>query len=105
MQALWMLLAAFLFASMSVCVKFASAYFNSAELVLSRGLIGMALLAWLARSQGVSLATRYPRMHAWRAFIGAAQQQRLGSGASRHCCCRRRWKRRLRVRSDPPVVR
>jgi drug/metabolite transporter (DMT)-like permease len=70
MQALWMLLAAFLFASMSVCVKFASAYFNSAELVLSRGLIGMALLAWLARSQGVALATRYPRMHAWRAFIG-----------------------------------
>ncbi len=70
MQALWMVLAAFLFASMSVCVKFASAYFTSAELVFSRGLIGMALLAWLARAQGVRLATRYPRMHAWRSFIG-----------------------------------
>lgn len=70
MQALWMVLAAFLFASMSVCVKFGSAYFTSAELVLARGLIGMALLAWLARARGVALATRYPRMHAWRAFIG-----------------------------------
>ncbi|MGP1629365.1 MAG: DMT family transporter [Giesbergeria sp.] len=70
MQALWMVLAAFLFASMSVCVKFASVYFSSAELVFSRGLIGMALLAWLARRQGVGLATQVPLMHAWRAFIG-----------------------------------
>ncbi len=70
MQALWMVLAALLFASMSVCVKFASAYFNPAELVFSRGLIGMALLAWVAHSQGVTLVTRYPRMHAWRSFIG-----------------------------------
>ena len=70
MQALWMLLAALLFATMSVCVKFASDWFNPAELVFYRGLIGMALLAWLARSQGVSLRTRYPGMHAWRSFIG-----------------------------------
>lgn len=70
MQALWMLLAALLFATMSVCVKFASEWFNAAELVFYRGLIGIALLAWLARSQGVTLATRYPRMHAWRSFIG-----------------------------------
>ena len=32
MQALWMVLAAFLFASMGVCVKIASAHFNAAEL-------------------------------------------------------------------------
>lgn len=33
MQALWMVLGAFLFASMGVCVKFASSNFNPAELV------------------------------------------------------------------------
>jgi drug/metabolite transporter (DMT)-like permease len=70
MQALWMVLAAFLFASMGVCVKIASAYFNAAELVCYRGIISMALLWWLARMQSVSLATRYPGMHAWRSLIG-----------------------------------
>ena len=70
MQALWMVLAAFLFASMGACVKVASAHFNAAELVLYRGLIGMLLLWWLARSQGVRLATRYPAMHAWRSLVG-----------------------------------
>ena len=70
MQALWMVLAAFLFASMGACVKVASAHFNAAELVFYRGLIGMALLWWLARSQGVRLATRYPAMHAWRSLVG-----------------------------------
>ena len=70
MQALWMVLAAFLFASMGACVKVASAHFNAAELVFYRGLIGMLLLWWLARSQGVRLATRYPSMHAWRSLVG-----------------------------------
>ncbi len=65
-----MVLAAFVFASMGVCIKIASAYFNSAELVFYRGLIGMAFLAVLARSQGVSLKTAYPGMHAWRSTIG-----------------------------------
>jgi len=67
-----MVLAAFVFASMGVCVKFASAHFNPAELVFYRGLIGMAFLATLARAQGVSLKTRYPGMHAWRSTIGVA---------------------------------
>lgn len=70
MQALWMVLAAFLFATMGVCVKLASAYFNSAELVCYRGLIGIGILWMLARSQNVSLATRYPGMHAWRSLVG-----------------------------------
>ena len=60
MQALWMVLAAFLFASMGVCVKIASDFFNSAELVCYRGLIGMFILWLLSRSQNVTLATRYP---------------------------------------------
>ncbi|MCW5231178.1 DMT family transporter [Verminephrobacter eiseniae] len=70
MQALWMVLAAFLFASMGVCVKVASEYFNSAELVCYRGLIGMLILWLLARSQRVTLATQYPGIHAWRSLVG-----------------------------------
>jgi len=65
-----MVLAAFFFASMAVCVKFASHWFNAAELVFYRGVLGMLFLWLLARHQGVGLATRYPGMHAWRALIG-----------------------------------
>ncbi len=72
MQALWMVLGALLFASMGVCVKIASAWFGSAELVFYRGLIGMLLLWLLARRQVITLATRYPGMHAWRSLIGVA---------------------------------
>lgn len=70
MQALWMLAAALLFAAMAVCVKFASAWFNAAELVFYRGVLGMLFLWLLARSQRVALATAYPGMHAWRSLVG-----------------------------------
>ncbi len=70
MQSLWMVASAFLFASMGVCVKIASAWFSSAELVFWRGIVGMAFIAALARHQRVSLATRYPGMHVWRSVIG-----------------------------------
>ncbi|QHE85266.1 DMT family transporter [Hydrogenophaga sp. BPS33] len=70
MQALWMLLAAFFFAAMGVCVKFGSAHFTSLELVFYRGLVGVLALAVLMRGQGVSLRTRVPMMHAWRGVVG-----------------------------------
>lgn len=70
MQALWMVLGALFFATMAVCVKFASAYFNSAELVFYRGVLGMLFLWLLARKQGVSLRTQYPGMHVWRSLVG-----------------------------------
>ncbi|MCY1209299.1 EamA-like transporter family protein [compost metagenome] len=70
MQALWMVLGAFLFATMSVVVKVASEWFNSGEMVLGRGLIGIVFLWLLARNRGTSLATKYPGMHAWRSTIG-----------------------------------
>jgi S-adenosylmethionine uptake transporter len=70
MQALWMLAAAFFFATMAVCVKFASEHFNSAELVFYRGLLGMFFMWALARSRGIKLATRYPGMHMWRSLVG-----------------------------------
>lgn len=70
MQALWMLAAAFFFATMAVCVKFASQYFNSAEMVCYRGLLGMLFMWVLARSRGIPLATRFPGMHMWRSLVG-----------------------------------
>jgi len=70
MQALWMVLGSFFFASMAVCVKIASAWFNSAEQVFYRGLLGMLFMWLLARGQGISLGTRYPGMHAWRSLVG-----------------------------------
>ena len=57
MQALWMLAAALFFATMAVCVKIASAWFNSAELVFYRGVLGMLFMWVLARSRGVPAPT------------------------------------------------
>jgi drug/metabolite transporter (DMT)-like permease len=70
MQALWMLAASLFFATMAVCVKLASPWFNAAELVFWRGLIGMGIMALWARSQAIPLASRYPFMHAWRSLVG-----------------------------------
>ncbi|MGZ5271317.1 MAG: DMT family transporter [Ramlibacter sp.] len=70
MQALWMVLAAFSFATMAVCVKVASAWFNSAELVFWRGVLGMLVMWLVARHQGVVLATPRLAMHAWRSLVG-----------------------------------
>lgn len=70
MQALWMVLGSFFFASMAVCVKFALAWFSAAELVFWRGALGMFFMWLFARSQGVTLATSYPAMHAWRSLVG-----------------------------------
>ncbi len=70
MQALWMLLGAFFFASMAVCLKIASAWFNTSELLFWRGLVGVILLWAIARSRGISLGSRYPGMHLWRSLVG-----------------------------------
>ncbi|WP_431095638.1 DMT family transporter [Polaromonas aquatica] len=70
MQAVWMILSSFLFATMGVCVKYASEHFNSAELVFYRGILGIAFMAAYARARGITLATHYPAMHAWRSVIG-----------------------------------
>lgn len=70
MQASWMILASLFFATMSVCIKFASSHFHTFELVFYRGLIGMVFMASLCRAQGVSLRTTVPLMHVWRSAIG-----------------------------------
>jgi S-adenosylmethionine uptake transporter len=70
MQALWMIVASFLFALMGVCVKFASVHYSAAELVCYRGLVSIVFVGIWARSQGVGLRTTVPGMHAWRSLIG-----------------------------------
>ena len=70
MQAIWVILSSFVFASMGVCIKYAALYFNNAELVFYRGLIGMFFMAMVARASGISLATQLLPMHAWRSVVG-----------------------------------
>ena len=70
MKALWMVLGAFFFATMAVCIKVASAWFNTSEILFWRGLIGVLMISVLARYQGVSLASRYPGMHLRRSLAG-----------------------------------
>ena len=69
---LLMVAAAFLFATMGVCVKLASAYYGSAEIVMYRGLVGAALMAVLVRRSGGTLRTTVPGMHLWRSISGVS---------------------------------
>ena len=70
MHAFWMLAASLFFATMAVCVKYASAGFSASELVFYRGLLGMVFMGLWANSQRTSLRTRYAGMHAWRSAVG-----------------------------------
>jgi S-adenosylmethionine uptake transporter len=70
MQALWVLWAAFFFATMSVGVKIAGASFGIAELVFYRGAVSVLFMTLVLRARGVSLRTTVPGMHAWRSLIG-----------------------------------
>jgi S-adenosylmethionine uptake transporter len=70
MQALWMIVASFLFAVMGVCVKFASVHYSATELVFYRGLVSMVFVGVWVRATGVGFATGVPGMHAWRSVIG-----------------------------------
>lgn len=70
MQASWMILASLFFATMSVCIKFAAAYFNTFELVCYRGAVGVVFMGIMCRTQGVNLTTPVPMMHVWRSIVG-----------------------------------
>lgn len=69
---LLMLLATFLFATMGVCVKLASALYGSGEIVMYRGLVGATMIGVLTRLRGGSLATSVPAMHFWRSLTGVS---------------------------------
>ena len=64
------MLATFLFATMGVCVKLASAHYTAGEMVLYRSLTGTLLMFAWSRWQGIKLATTLPAMHFWRSLSG-----------------------------------
>ncbi len=70
MPSLWMLLAAVLFATMGVCVKFASEHFHALDIVFYRGLVGVVVLVVVMRQQRVALRSPVPMMHFWRSLVG-----------------------------------
>jgi drug/metabolite transporter (DMT)-like permease len=73
MSAPWLIVcASFLFASMGVAVKLASAHYGAGEIVMYRGVIGMLSIAAVSRWRGVSLRTPVPAMHAWRSVVGVS---------------------------------
>ncbi len=73
LTAAWLIAgASLLFATMGVCVKLASERYGATEIVFYRGLVGMAMIAVVARLQRQSLATPVPGMHLWRSIVGVA---------------------------------
>jgi S-adenosylmethionine uptake transporter len=70
MQALWMVLGSFLFATMAVGIKVASADFGTAELVFYRGVVSVLFMGLVLRARGTVVKTSVPMMHAWRSVIG-----------------------------------
>lgn len=70
MQALWMVMGAFLFATMAVGIKFASASFGTMELVFYRGVVSVIFMAVVMRARGTPLRTPVPMMHLWRSTVG-----------------------------------
>lgn len=70
MQALWMVLASFFFAAMSVCVKFAATHFNTFELVCYRGAIGTLIMVMVCQRKNISLQTPVLKMHVVRSIAG-----------------------------------
>ena len=62
--------ATFLFATMGVCVKLASAEYPAGEIVFYRSLTGAVMMLGLARWSGGTVATRLPAMHFWRSLAG-----------------------------------
>lgn len=70
MQALWMVLGSFLFATMAVGIKFASHSFATFELIFYRGLVSVIFMGIVVRASGVPLKTPVPMMHLSRSAIG-----------------------------------
>lgn len=65
-----MVLSSLLFATMGVCVKYASAYYSSGEIVFYRGIVGATTIALMVWHRGGTLRTSVPGMHFWRSVSG-----------------------------------
>ena len=70
MQALWMVLGSFFFATMAVGIKYASHSFGTFELVFYRGLVSIIFMGIVLRARGTAIRTPVPMMHLWRSTIG-----------------------------------
>ena len=71
MTAPWLIVvASFLFATMGVCVKLASAEYSSGEIVFYRGVTGALMMLALTRWRGGTLRTSVASMHFWRCLSG-----------------------------------
>ena len=71
MSSSWLIVCAtFLFATMGVCVKLASADYAPGELVFYRSVTGAVMMLAFARWQGGTVATTVPGMHFGRSFSG-----------------------------------
>ena len=71
MSAPWLIVvASFLFATMGVCVKLASAEYASGEIVFYRGVTGALMMLALTRWRGGTLRTSVASMHFWRCLSG-----------------------------------
>jgi drug/metabolite transporter (DMT)-like permease len=57
---------------MGVCIKFASLYHGSGEIVMYRGLVGALMIGAVSRWRGESLRTSVPWRHASRSATGVA---------------------------------
>lgn len=71
MPALWMIIASLLFACMGVCVKLGAAQFSTGELVFYRGFISVVMMAIVARSARIPLATPHWRLQLSRSVSGS----------------------------------
>jgi S-adenosylmethionine uptake transporter len=67
---LLMVAATFLFATMAVCVKLASALYDPGEIVMYRGSVGVLMMGVLCLVRGQTLRTKVPAMHFWRSLSG-----------------------------------
>lgn len=65
-----MVAATLLFATMGMCVKFASAEYSTGEIVFYRGVVGAAMMLLLTKTHGLTLRTSLPSMHFWRSLTG-----------------------------------
>jgi len=72
MSALWMIAAAFFFSIMGACVKWAGDYYEVAEIVFYRSLIGAVLLYAFVAWRKTSLATPLAKTHLLRGVAGTA---------------------------------
>jgi drug/metabolite transporter (DMT)-like permease len=67
----WLIVvASLLFATMGVCVKLASQYYGSGEIVMYRGMVGALMIGAMSCWRGDSLRTTLPAQHFLRSSTG-----------------------------------